>query len=75
MATLFRVTARAGASIGETDTIEGLVELTKGARPGRYEIERISFDPTTGDLRSWRFGSIRKTRSGVIELDLPPWLD
>jgi hypothetical protein len=52
MPTVFRVTARAGGSIGEAETIDGVFELAKDAPPGRYRIEKISLDCTTGELRS-----------------------
>ncbi len=43
--------------------------------PGRDRIERLSVDSVTGDLRSWDWGAITKSRKGRITLDLPPWMD
>jgi hypothetical protein len=75
MPVVFRITARDCGSIGETDTLDGVVELAKGAPPGRYRLDKISLDPATGDLRSWDWGTIIKDRKGRIKLDLPPWVD
>ena len=75
MASVFRVTSRGGASIGDADTIDGVVELVKNAPPGRYRIDRISLDPASGELRSWKWGTVIKDRKGGIKLDLPPWID
>jgi hypothetical protein len=63
MPLVFRVTARDGGSIGETDTMDGVLELAKGAPPGHYRIDKISLDPATGDLRSWEWGTIIKGRT------------
>jgi hypothetical protein len=75
MATVFHVTARAGGSIGDADTLDGVVDIAKNAPPGRYRIEKISLDPATGDVRSWKWGAVRKDRQGGIKLDLPPWIN
>jgi hypothetical protein len=75
MTTVFRVIAHDGGSIGEADSIDGVVELAKSAPPGRYRIEKVSRDPATGELRSWEWGGVIKNRKGAIKLDLPPWLD
>jgi hypothetical protein len=75
METVFRVIARAGAVLGETQTMDGVIELAKGARPGRYRIEKVSLDPATGELRTWEWGAVIKQRNGAIKLDLPPWID
>ncbi|HEV3263565.1 MAG TPA: hypothetical protein VG013_42410 [Gemmataceae bacterium] len=74
MAKAFRVVANGGL-IGEADTIDGVVEIAKGASPGRYVIEKVSLDPATGELRSWEWGAVVKERDGGIKLDLPPWFD
>ena len=71
----FRVSAPAGVSIGYADTIEEVLELAKGAEPGRYRIEKIWLDPATGELRIWEWGEISKDGAGGIKLDLPPWID
>ena len=73
MATVFRITARAGGSIGVADTMDGVVELAKDASPGHYRIEKLSLDKTTGEVRSWRCGEVTKDRKGVIKLHLSPW--
>lgn len=75
MATVLRVFARSGALLGEAQTMDGVIELAKGARPGRYRIEKVSLDPETGELRSWEWGAVIKGRDGAIKLDLPPWID
>ncbi len=75
MATIYRVTSCDGVPIGEADSIDGIAELVKRAQPGRYRIERLSLEPATGDLRSWDWGAITKSRKGRITLDLPPWMD
>jgi hypothetical protein len=75
MATVLRVIARAGAVLGEAQTMDGVIELAKGARPGRYRIEKVSLDPATGELRSWKWGAVIKEKNGGIKLELPPWID
>ena len=75
MAIVFRVTARSGASIGDADTMDGVVELAKNAPSGRYQIDKISLDPATGELRTWKWGTLIKDRKGGIKLNLPPWID
>jgi hypothetical protein len=75
MPTAFRVTACAGGPIGDADTIDGVLELAKGAAPGRYRIDKISLDHKTGDVRSWEWGEVVKDPDGGIRLDLPPWID
>jgi hypothetical protein len=75
MATVFRVLARAGALLGEAQTMDGVIELARGSRPGRYRIEKVSLDPVTGELRSWEWGAVIKAKDGAIKLDLPPWID
>jgi hypothetical protein len=71
----FRVSAGAGDSIGYADTLDEVLELAKGADPGRYRIEKIWLDPATGELRMWEWGEISKDASGGIKLDLPASLD
>ncbi len=73
--TAFRVTARGGGPIGDADTIDGVIDLARGAPPGRYRIDKIWLDRDTGDLRSWEWGEIEKDPKGEIKLDLPPWID
>jgi len=73
--TAYRVTSRAGASIGVADSLDGIVEIVRSASPGRYRIYKNSLDPGTGDLQSWDWGAIAKSRKGRITLDLPPWVD
>ena len=75
MPTSYRVISRNGRSIGDADSIDQVVEIVKNAAPGRYRIQRISLDPNSGDLRSWDWGAISKSRKGRITLDLPPWMD
>ena len=75
MAIVYRVSSRDGTTIGESDSIDGVVDLVKQSKPGRYRIHRISQDPTTGELQSWDWGGIAKSRKGGITLDLPPWMD
>jgi hypothetical protein len=75
MPTVFRVTARAGGSIGDANTMDGVIELASDAPPGSYRIEKITLDPATGDLRVWEWGAVRKNRKGVIKLYLPPGID
>jgi hypothetical protein len=75
MATVYRVVSRDGDTIGDADSIDGVVEIVKDAAPDRYRIQRLSLDPSTGDLRSWDWGAITKSRKGLITLDLPPWTD
>ncbi len=75
MPSAYRVISRDGDSIGDADSIDGVVELVKNAAPGRYRIQRISLDPASGDLRSWDWGAISKSRKGRITLNVPPWMD
>jgi hypothetical protein len=75
MSAAFRVTSRGAGPIGDADTIDGVIELAKGAPPGRYRIDKIQFDRETGELRSWEWGEVEKYADGRIELDLPPWID
>jgi hypothetical protein len=73
--TTFRVTSCDGASIGEAVSIDGIIEIVKKAPPGRYGIQKETLDFATGDLRSWDWGAITKSRKGRITMDLPPWVD
>jgi hypothetical protein len=75
MAIGYRVISPDGPPIGESDSIDGVVEVVKNSAPGRYGIQRITRDPNTGDSQSWDWGAITKTRKGRITLDLPPWID
>jgi hypothetical protein len=76
MPAAFRVTARAGDGlIGDADTIDGVIELARGAPPGRYRIDNLCLDRATGDLRSWQWGEIEKDPDGGIRLNFPPWID
>jgi hypothetical protein len=75
MPAAFRVVSRDGSTIGEADTIDGVVEIVKNARPGRYRILGGPIDPSTGDHQSLEWGAITKSRKGRITLDLPPWAD
>lgn len=59
------VLPRDGASIVEADTLDGVIELAKNAPPGRYRIDKVSWDPATGNLRSWNLGVIIKDRKGI----------
>jgi hypothetical protein len=70
----FRVTARPGDSIGYADTMDEVLEIAKGAEPGRYRIEKLWLDSATGELRAWEWGEVNKDRDGRIRLDLPPWI-
>ncbi len=71
----YRVISLDGASVGDSDSIDGVVEIVKSAVPGRYRIQKDSVDPDTGEPRSWDWGAITKSRKGRITLDLPPWMD
>ena len=75
MPTAFRLTARVGGSISTAGTIDEVLELAKGAPPGRYRIDKIWLDGATGDLRCWEWGELIKGPDGMIKMDLPPWLD
>jgi hypothetical protein len=75
MATRDRVISRSRKSIGEADSIDAVVEIAKQARSGRDRIDRVSLDPSTGDLRAWRWGAVTKFPDGRIELDVPRWVD
>jgi hypothetical protein len=70
----FRVTARAGGPIGDADTLDEVLELTKGAPPGRYRLDKVYLDLATGVPRSWEWGAITKGARGGIKLEFPPWI-
>ena len=53
--------------------MDEVLELAKGAPPGRYRLEKFYLDPATGDLRCWQWGTITKDHRGGIKLELPPW--
>ena len=53
MSTGYRLIASDGASLGEADTLPGVVRLVKGAPEGRYRIEEFFIDPATGNPQSW----------------------
>jgi hypothetical protein len=74
MSLAFRINARTGIPIGDADTLDEVLELAKGAPPGRYRLDRFYSDPATGDLRSWEWGAITKGPRGGIKLELPPWI-
>jgi hypothetical protein len=71
MATGFRVTNRAGAVIGEADTMDGVIAIAKNVAPDRYRIEQLSLNPATGDIRCLKWGTLTKDRKGVIKLRHP----
>jgi hypothetical protein len=48
----FRITARAGDSIGDTATMDEALELAKAAPPGRYRLDKLYRDPATGLVRA-----------------------
>jgi hypothetical protein len=75
MSASYRLVSTDGSPTGETDSLDGLVEIMKAAPPGRYQIETLSLDLATGELRSWSWAAIVKDSGGRVELDLPPWLD
>jgi hypothetical protein len=72
LSTAYRVASRDGTSIGEADSIDGIIEIVKNAEPGRHRIYKDSLDPDTGDLQSWDWGTISKSRKGSITLALTP---
>lgn len=67
----YRVIGR-GGPIGDADTIDEVLELTKAAPPGRYRLIKFCFDRVTGDLRCWEFGALAVDRRGGIRLEIPP---
>jgi hypothetical protein len=71
----YRVISLDGAPVGDSDSIDGIVEIVKNAASGRYRIQKVSLDPDTGEPRSWDWGAVTKSRKGRIMLDLPPWMD
>lgn len=75
MPAVYRVISRAGKMIGEADSLDGVIEIARKARSGRYRIDKISLDPSTGQSKSWTWGKVIKSPDGRIELDLPPWTD
>jgi hypothetical protein len=70
----YRITARAGGPIGEADSFDEVLELAKGAPPGRYRLDKYHSDPATGALRSWEWGAVTKGPRGRIRLESPPWI-
>jgi hypothetical protein len=72
MPTAFRVISRADGPIGDADTMDEILELAKGAAPGRYRLVKFYLDRATGDLRCWEWGVITKDRRGGIRLEIPP---
>jgi hypothetical protein len=75
MSTSYRAISCEGSIISEAPSLDELIELMKAAPAGNYEIERISLDAASGEVRSWRQGTIIRDRRGRLKLDLPPWLD
>jgi hypothetical protein len=75
MSTEYRLIARNGQIVGEADSLDGIIEIAKKARSGRYRINKVWLDPSTGDLRTWSWGRLVKSRDGRIDLHLPPWMD
>ena len=75
MATIFRVIAPDGNSIGEGSSIEEALEVLQRAPPGRYQIDVVQPGPgpTVGSSRKW--GEAVKTVRGRIKLSAPPWAD
>lgn len=71
----FRVTARNGDLVGDANTLDEVLELVKGERPGRYRIDKLYPDPVAGELRCWAWGEIIKGKKGQVRLELPPWID
>jgi hypothetical protein len=74
MSLAFRLTARAGAPIGDAETLDEILELAKGAPPGRYRLDRFYSDPATGAFRSSEWGAVTKgppgrDQAGVAALD------
>jgi hypothetical protein len=54
--------------------LDEILELAKGAPPGRYRLDRFYSDPATGAFRSWEWGAVTKGPRGGIKLELPPWI-
>jgi hypothetical protein len=71
----FRITARVGGPIGDADTLDEVLELARGAPPGRYRLDKVFSDPATRTLRSWVWGAVTKGPRGGIKLELPPWIN
>ena len=74
MPTLYRVIAPDGASLGEGNSIDEIVEIVKQAQPGaRRRPDPDRSDAATGSTRTW--GEVIKTMRGRIKLNAPPWAD
>ena len=74
MSTAFRVTVRDGGSIGDADTLDGVIELVQSAaRPisDREDLPRSRHGRPPG----LGMGEVIKDLKGGIQLDLPPWTD
>ena len=72
MSTNYRLISPDGSSAGEADSLQRLVEIAKAAPQGRYQIEKLSLDPATGELRSSGRGTIIKDGNGSVKLAPPP---
>jgi hypothetical protein len=75
MVARYRIFAPDGNSIGDADSIEGVIDIVRNAVPGRYRICGISVDPASGVPRSRPWGAVIKSRKGRIRLVAPPWID
>jgi hypothetical protein len=75
MPSVYRLIAPDGGTIGDADSVDGIVEIATKVAPGRYRIDQVHEDPgPTGELsRAW--GNLIKTRGGRVKLDVPPWSD
>jgi hypothetical protein len=75
LGSFYRVFSSDGNSIGDADSIDGVVEIARNAGPGSYRIDHISADPGSAVPTSRTWGAVIKSRSGQITLDVPPWID
>ena len=74
MPTLYRVITPYGASLGEGNSIDEIVEIVKQAQPG------LSRRPDPDRVRrrhrlNRTLGEVIKTMGGRIKLDARPWAD
>jgi hypothetical protein len=75
MPTLYRLVGPDAGTIGDADSVDGIVEIATKVPPGRYRIDQVIEAPGRAGAVSRAWGNLIKTRDGRVKLDLPPWFD
>jgi hypothetical protein len=65
-----------GQDVGElVDSVEAIEHFARQHGPGRYHVNEISSDPTTGGDTSRKWGTVIVAPDGTVIFDCDPWPD